>query len=585
MLWQKNFFSRTVCFSLIILFINSVSLASNSEIAPELATGVSGKPLVYAKHAMVVTNNPWASKAALEILEQGGNATDAAIAAGFVLGLTEPQSSGIGGGGYALAYTKAAKQLVVFDGRETAPGSATPNWFLDNKQNPISFKKAMFSAKSIGVPGEVALFYKMHQSCGRLPWSNLMQPAINLARKGFPMSPRLYVLLKSDQELLPKNPAIKSIYFTPDGQVKAIGTKVINLEYAHSLELIAKDPQIFYSGVLGTDIVNKVNQIAGQQLYQIQDLTKYKVITTKALCSNYRKYTICSIPPSSSGGITLLELMKIYANQYTGHNYNDLNWVYNFLEASKLAYADRNQYIADPRFVPQPVVGLLANNYISSRSKLIDKQALIPPVAAGMPLGVNPKYAPDLSPKQHGTTSVAVVDRQGNAISMTITIEHQFGSHVFVDGFFLNNELSDFSFIPNDTTGRPIANRIEAGKRPRSSIASAMVFNKDNQLQVIAGSPGGNQIICYVAKNLIQILDFNLDVARAAASPNLCATNDNPEVEIGTNLLEQTKPLQAKGELIIPTELVSGETNIAKAKNGGWYGAADPRREGIALGN
>jgi gamma-glutamyltranspeptidase/glutathione hydrolase len=576
---------KHIFLSLSLLSFTTASIGITSpSFGPELATSKTQKQLVFGKKSMVVTNNPWATLAATAMLKEGGNATDAAIAAGFMLGLTEPQSSGIGGGGYVLSYNN--KKLIAFDGREVAPHSASASWFLDKSGQPLSFDEAMLSPRSVGVPAEVALFYTMSKKQGKLPWTKLLTPAIELAENGFPLSLRLYTLLVADQNLLINNHAIKAVYFDETGKVKPVGSIIKNPEYAKSLKQIAKDPMSFYSGQIGKDIIKTINDQASQKLYNQKDLTNYKVLTYEPICSTYRNnYKICSVPPSSSGGTAVLELMKIYAANYSGTDYDDPQWVYNFLEASKLAFADRNQYIADPDFVKQPVKGLLDDDYIKARSSFVSGQALATPVIAGTPKDADKKYAPDLSPKPHGTTSVSIVDKDGNAIAMTVTVEHQFGSHLFVDGFFLNNELTDFSFIPATSGGKPIANRVEAGKRPRSSIAPSMVFNKSGQLQAITGSPGGSQIICYVAKNLILMLDMNKSPLDAVSAPNLCSTNNTPLLETGPSIIESMLPILAlEGESLNRVDLVSGETNIYRGKDG-WYGAADPRREGVAVGN
>lgn len=576
---------RKLALSISLTAISSLAVAANSQpVAPEVASGKTTQQLSFGKNSMVVTNNPWATKAATEILNAGGNATDAAIAAGFMLGLTEPQSSGVGGGGYILSYN--GKKLVAYDGREVAPQSANPNWFLGTDGKPVSFESAMLSAHSIGVPSEVALFYTMSKKQGVLAWPKLLAPAIKLAENGFPLSLRLYTLLVSDQDVLKTNPALRAIYFTNDGDIKPIGSIIKNPAYAASLKQIAKDPQSFYKGKIGKDIVNAINNKAGAKIYTQKDLTDYAVLSYDPVCADYRKkYKICSVPPSSSGGTTVLELMKIYANNYSGTDYDDPAWAYNFLEASKLAYADRNQYLADPKFVTQPIKGLLDDKYILTRSKLVSSQALSTPVTAGLPAGADRKYAPDTSPKPHGTTAVAIVDKKGNAIAMTVTVEHQFGSHIFVDGFFLNNELTDFSFSPVNSSGKAIANRVEAGKRPRSSIAPSMAFDHKGKLVAIAATPGGSQIICYVAKNLIQMLDMNMTPLAAVSSPNLCAVNTTPMIESGPSTLVAAIPqLESQGETVIQGELISGETNIIRGQKG-WFGAADPRREGVAAGN
>lgn len=561
-----------------------VCFTASASISPEHFTGLHSKPLIYGQHSMVVTNNPWASRAANDTLKKGGNAVDAAIAAAFVLGLTEPSSSGIGGGGYALTYFQSSKKLTAFDGRETAPQSASPQLFLDKKGQPMPFNDAMLSIKSVGLPGEVALLHQMHTQQGRLKWARLVQPAIDLAKKGFPMSPRLHGLLMTDQSILIKNPQVKSIYFTTLGQVKPVHSMIKNPNYATSLSIIAKKPRDFYTGKIARDIVNTINQIAQHNVYSMEDFSHYSPIEGNALCVNYRTNKICSIP-FASGGVTALEMMKIYEKTYSGKSALHDHWMFYFLEAAKLAYADRNQYIADPAFVEQPLKGLLATNYLSTRSQLVTNHPLATPVVAGVPNGINADYAPDVSPKGHGTTSLAIVDNQGNAVTMTLTIEHQFGSHWFVDGFFLNNELTDFSLAPTDERGKPVANRVEPGKRPRSAIAPIMVFNDKNELIAISGSPGGSPIICYVAKNLIQMLDFNKNPAEASASSNLCAMNDTPVMESGHDTLGIKALLTQRGEPVKSVILLSGAVNIKRAKHRGWYGAADPRREGEAIGN
>lgn len=565
-----------------VLASMAIAFIANASEPPEGFTGLHPKPVIYGLHAMVVTNNPWASKAAIAILKQGGNAIDAAIAAAFVLGLVEPSASGIGGGGFALTYENSKKQLIAYDGRETAPKSATPDLFMDTKKQLMKVDNAMLSYKSVGVPSEVALLFKMHRQQGKLMWAEVVQPAIELADKGFPMSPRLHDLLSIDRDILIQDPTVKHLYFSTDGNVKAVNTLIKNPAYARSLNIIAKNPREFYTGQIAQDIVTKINQTAGHDVYAMSDLRQYTPHEDHALCSDYRAYTLCSIP-FASGGVTLLELMKIYAFNYSDKIYTNANWMYHFLEASKLAYADRNQYIADPQFTQQPLQGLLANKYLKQRSKLVTGKALVTPVAPGVPEGIHARFSPDTSPKAHGTTSLAIVDKIGNAISMTLTIEHQFGSHLFVDGFFLNNELTDFSFSALDKDGKPIANRVEPLKRPRSAIAPVMVFDKKGTLIAISGSPGGSPIICYVAKNLIQMLDFNRNPGESSASGNLCSVNDTSDIETGSDLVSYMPALNSTGEQATSSVLLSGAVNIKRAAQGGWYGAADPRREGEAM--
>lgn len=541
---------------------------------PETASDYRVKPLVKGRHSMVVTNNKWATRAAQTMLNKGGNAVDAAIAAGFVLGLTEPQSSGIGGGGYALVFTKKPYQLQAYDGRETAPHSAQPDVQI-----------AIPSPQAIAVPAEVALFVQLHHDHGKLPWKTLLKPAIDLAEHGFPMSHRLNLLLNTEKNILINSTEVRDVYFTGTN-IKPIGSIVINKPYAATLRTLSEDPSLFYRGKLANEIIAAINNAAGTELYNKKDLADYSVIIHPALCSQYRKhYRICSVPPSSAGGATMQELMGIYALNYNGHAFSSSQWMYQFLEASKLAFADRNRYLADPAFVKAPLPGLLAKDYLKKRSQLIKTTALKTPVTAGTPPGAPHEYAPDAAIKQPGTTSIAIVDKNGNAISMTVTVENKFGSHLFTHGFFLNNQMTDFSIPSHAADGKLIANRIEPGKRPRSSITPTMVFNLHHKLEAISGSPGGSYIICYIAKNLIQMLDMGMKPDAASASPNLCAINADPVVETYRKAIPQITALTKKGEVIARSDMVSGVTNILRNPAGGWYGAADPRREGVALGH
>lgn len=550
---------------------------------PERSSGNLVKEIAHGKRTMVVTNNPWASQVADQILLQGGNAMDAAIAAGFVLGLTEPQSSGLGGGGYAISLYNG--QLTAYDGREVAPHSATPDMFVEADGQPMTFDAARFSAKAIGVPSEIALFRRIYQDSGQLPWAQLVEPAIRLAEQGFPMSMRLYNQLAVRWHTLAKNPAVASVYSGLDGQVKPVGSLIVNLDYAQTLKTIAVNPDDFYEGALAKSLIQEINRFANKEIYIESDLSGYQVLVYKPICVQYRKlYTVCSVPPSSGGGVTMLELLQIYSDGYLSRKVSDPRWAFRFLQASKLAFADRNRYLADPKYVPQPVAGLLDSSYIGMRSSLITDRAIPTPVRPGIPSGADLVYASDQSFNSHGTTSLSIVDADGGAISMTLSVEHDFGTHFFFGGFFLNNQLTDFSFAPKSENGKLIANRVEAGKRPRSSIAPTMVFNRKGDLHAVVGSPGGGYIICYVAKNLIQMLDMKQNVLQAASSPNLCATDSSVTIEIGESWLSHQIPyLEYLGEKVSVREMVSGEVNILRTKDG-WNGSADPRREGVAIG-
>lgn len=539
---------------------------------------------VLSKHAMVVTNNYWATEAADEILSLGGNAFDAAIAAGLVLGLTEPQSSGLGGGGYALGYSAIDKKKLAYDGREVAPHSASPTDFLDKNGQPMDLFQAILSPKSIGVPSEVALFYTIHKKQGRLAWDKLFIPAMRLAHNGFPLSPLLHAFLSENEIYFKNNEPVQKLYFD-EGKIKLVGSIIYNEEYAKTLAVIAQHPEDFYQGRLAKEIIADINEEAGRALFNAEDFSKYKVKIYPALCSDFRsKYTICSIPPSSSGGTTLQELLGIYALKYLGNRYEDPMWMYYFFEACKLAYADRDKYLSDPDFVKQPIAGLLAPKYLLQRSQLIGPKALVPPVPAGVPEGADAQYVSDSAYKIPGTSSLVVVDKDDNAISLTVTIEAPFGSHRMTHGFFLNNELTDFSFSPKNKEGKPIANRMEAGKRPRSSIAPVLVFDKNKSLYALLGSPGGSTIICYVAKSLIQLLDMHRSPQDAISSPNLCAPNSAAIIEETPYPVAQIEMLQKMGEDVVRKKMQSGLAVIIRVPNG-WAAAADARREGLALGH
>lgn len=580
---QVNFAKKGLCFVL-LMSLHGVGITDNASI-PEIKSAWTRKPLVHGQHQMIVTNHPLASQAAKKILQKGGNATDASIAAAFVLGVTEPQSSGLGGGGYALTYQRSKHRLMTYDGRERAPNAATPQWFLDKKGQPLGFEKAWLSPKSVGVPGEVAMLYLMHQKEGRLPWEVLLQPAITLAHDGFPMQRRLYTLLSKDQSILVKHKQVRSIYFTSQGQIKSVGAWIKNPALAQVLKQIARHPRSFYRGKIAQDMIKTLNELGEQKLYQPQDFETYTALMKPALCDTYRHYKICTVPPTA-GGISVLELLKLYAIKYVGRTFTDEEWVYTFLEVSKLIFADRNRYVADPSLVQPSIMGLLSDHYIRARSQCISSKAIQGEVQPGILPNIQWNYAADNQFQRYGTTSLTIVDAEGNAVAMSLSIEHQFGSHIMVDGFFLNNELTDFSFTPKNANGQWIANRVEPGKRPRSAMSPLMVFNSNHQLDVLAASPGGSAIICYVAKNIIQMLDFDWNPARSAASGNLCVIGNQVTLEADSDLTSFGPFLEKRGESIqFSDQLTSGETNIKRDPKGGWWGGADPRREGLAIGD
>lgn len=564
------------------------SPAARGREAPEQSTGKAAKELAIASKHMVVAANPYASRAGLEILRAGGSAVDAAIASQLVLNLVEPQSSGIGGGGFLLHWDDKDKSLTSYDGRETAPAAAKPDRFLIDGQ-PMPFRKAVKSGLSIGVPGLLRMFELAHKKHGKLPWAVLFEPAIRLAEEGFEISPRLNGLLyfsggkHFDVEA-------KSYFFGTFGLPLPIGSTLKNPQFAATLKLIAKEGAgAFYEGPLAEKIVAAVkNAHSTPGDMTLTDLSSYQARQIPPVCVLYRGKKICGMGPPSSGGITVLQALKLIeeAEKHTGlsvKRFDDA--VHMVAEAEKLAFADRNKYIADENFVPVPS-GLLDEAYLMSRAQTILKDRVTVKAKPGLPPGLSQKgFGIDATIERPGTTHVSIVDRDGNAVSLTSSIEGAFGSGVWVAGFLLNNELTDFSFRPTDKNGTPIANRVEGGKRPRSSMAPTVYFDaKSNDLEGVLGSPGGSRIILYVIKALVTMIDWDLDPQEAAAYPNFGARREKFELESSIERDERyLKPLGRLGYKVRRDRMTSG-LHIIQLKDGKLYGGADPRREGVALG-
>lgn len=554
-----------------------------SQAAPEPASGYIEKTAVERRHQMIVTANPLASQAGYGILKQGGSAVDAAIAAQLVLGLTEPQSSGIGGGAFMLHYD--GQQVVAFDGRETAPAAARPERFLTPEGAAMDFDTAVIGGRSVGVPGVLALLEQAHLRYGNRPWADLFQPAIKLAEQGFPISPRLYALLVQ-QKAARFNPAARHYFFMADGKPKAVGSLIQNPEYAATLRLIAQQGALaFYHGPIAADIVSAVtHHPTNPGDLTIADLAHYRARQHHALCTEYRLRQICAVPPPDSGGVAVLQMLKIM-ERFPLKDYAPLsvNAVHVFSEAGRLAFADRNQYMADPDFVAVPTQQLLDATYLAQRSQLINLQTSMGQAVAGTPVAVLPPQGSDNAVELPSTSHLVVVDRQGRAVSMTSSIEDAFGSRIMVRGFMLNNQLTDFSFNPKQG-GHLVANRVEAGKRPRSAMAPMMVFDHRGQLEVLVGAPGGSSIINYVAQTLLGLLDWQLDAQQAVSLPHYGSRNGATELEVGRGLDALGAPLQARGHAVNYIELNSGLSVIRRTQHG-WQGGADPRREGLALGD
>ncbi|MCC5664700.1 gamma-glutamyltransferase [Nostoc sp. CHAB 5784] len=551
---------------------------------PEAASGRVEREAVRTNKYVVVAANPLASAAGRDVLRRGGSAIDAAIAVQMVLTLVEPQSSGIGGGAFLVHYDAKTKKLVTYDGRETAPAAAKPDRFLDANGKPLQFYDAVVGGKSVGVPGVLRMLELAHKKYGKLPWSQLFQGAIQLSEQGFPLSPRLYTLLSRDQYLSRNEPA-KSYFYQPDGTPKPVGTRLVNQSLAEVLRQIAKGgADAFYQGNIAKDIVATVSQAAVSGDLTTTDLVQYQAKLREPVCGTYRIYKVCGMGPPSSGGLTVLQILGILQQfNLAALKPASLEAVHLFSEAGRLAYADRNLYIADTDFVSVPVKELINPNYLKLRAAIINPERSIGQAQAGNPLlqQVNP-LGKDQSRDLPSTSHVSIVDAAGNAISMTTSIEDAFGSRLMVRGFLLNNQLTDFSFSPT-SEGKPVANRIEAKKRPRSSMAPMMVFDRNGKLVMVIGSAGGPQIINYVAKAIVAHLDWGLDIQQALSLPNFGSRNGPTELEENTDVANLKSALEARGHTISVIQLTSGSTGIVLT-NQGLVSGADPRREGAPLG-
>ena len=554
-------------------------------VVPEAASALTDQRAVTARHFLAATNNPLATETARDILARGGSAADASIAAQLVLGLVEPQSSGLGGGAFLLYWDAASRKLHAYDGRETAPGAVDTDYFLRADGSPEPFLQAVIGGHSVGTPGAVSLMALLHEKHGRLPWAELFQPAIALAERGFAISPRLHTLLRETPQVA-VNAAIRTYFFQPDGSPKPVGSRLRNPAYAETLRKIAEQgPNAFYRGDIARDIVSTVHANPSRPgALALSDLANYRALERPPLCAPFRVYLICGAPPPSSGATTVLAILGLLqrfdpASQPPGST----PFLHRFAEASKLAFADRDAYVADPAYIDVPAAQLVAPDYLRRRSARIDDDQALSKAAAGAPaeLGVGARQQA-ASPELISTTQLSLVDAQGNALAMTTSIETAFGSRLFVHGFLLNNQLTDFSFTSADNSGKPVANRIEPFKRPRSSMAPTIVF-RDGEPVLLLGSPGGSRIIDYVARTLLYTLDGGLPLDAAIAAPHIADVGAGLELETGGFAPEQKRALEALGHTIKEMPQTSGLNGIVISKEG-LTGAADPRREGRVSG-
>ena len=536
---------------------------------------------------MVAAAHPLATNAGYVILRQGGSAVDAAIAVQLVLGLVEPQNSGLGGGAFMLVHDAKRNKLIAYDGRETAPAAAKPDRFLDADGKPLAFYAAVIGGKSVGVPGTVALLAEAHKRHGRLPWAKLFDPAIVLAEQGFEVSPRLNAMVTKEERI--EQPRARGYFYDFLGHPFPVGRLIKNPAYAATLRKIAAGgAKAFYEGEIAGDIVATVTgggRNPGDMT--LADLANYKVKVREPICGAYRAYRVCGMPLPSSGGPTVLQTLGILEPYDVKAMGPATLWSVHFVsEAGRLAYADRGVYMADPDFFTAPT-GLTDRHYLTERSRAIRTDASLGRATPGTP--PNAATLRKVAGEDHAyefpsTSHISIVDAYGNAVAMTTTIEDNFGSRLMTEsGFLLNNELTDFSFVPIEN-GKPVANRIEPGKRPRSSMAPTIVYDRAGRLYMIAGSPGGSAIINYVAKTLIGVLDWGLDPQAAIALPNFGSRNGPTELESGTSAAMLEPKLRALGHETRVIELTSGLQAIVRTKSG-WIGGADPRREGAVRGD
>ena len=569
---------------------------------PESATGLQAKPGWAFEQQAVAAANPLAAEAGQRILRAGGSAVDAAIAVQMVLTQVEPQSSGIGGGAFLLHFD--GRRVQAFDGRETAPAGATPRMFLDADGKPLPFMQAVTSGRSVGVPGAVAMLAQAHRQHGKLPWARLFDPAIERAEQGFAVSPRLNGLLATETALK-ADPVAAAYFYRADGTPHPVGHVLKNPELAAVLrQIAAQGPRALHEGPVARAVVTKVQQHPVMPgTLSADDLKAYQPKEREALCFDHpvvqRMLRICGFPPPSSGAVAVGQIMGLLARTPQGstplNGTPGADWLHTYLEASRLAFADRAQYLADPDFVAAPAGrwnSLLDARYLDERARLITP-ARMPQVGPGRPGGATLAHAPMPDQPEYGTSHISIVDRFGNALAMTTTIEAGFGARLMVNtgqgragGFLLNNQLTDFSFAPADAQGQPIANRVEPGKRPRSSMSPTLVFDRDSgQLLMSAGSPGGALIIHFTAKTLLATLQGGLNPQAAIDLPNFGTLGGPVMLEEKRFDPATVQALRDRGHTVNEAAMTSGLQALQRATDGRWLGGADPRREGIVAGD
>ncbi|MFT2110131.1 gamma-glutamyltransferase [Marinomonas sp. 2405UD68-3] len=578
----------SIGFSSLMMGLSSTALSSaqNADaVAPEAASGVIQKELVESNKFMVAAANPIATQAGYDVLKAGGSAIDALVAVQMMLGLVEPQSSGIGGGAFVVYYDAKTKKLTTFDGRETAPLEATPELFQDGTGKTLKFYDAVVGGRSVGTPGTVKLMGDLHEKFGRLSWHHLLQPAMDTAKNGFAVSARLSSSIDGSKKRLMRYPETSAYFLDDEGNALQEGTILKNKAYAETMATLAtQGANAFYTGYIADDIVKKVRGISDNPgVLSKTDFTNYTVKERAPTCLPYKQFDICGMGPPSSGALTVGQILGITSHfDLAGMGPESAEAWQIIGDASRLAFADRGRYMADTDFVPMPD-GLLDATYLESRAKLITPGTALEKVEAGEPQWSMPiAMADDISIELPSTSHISIVDGEGNSVSVTTTIENGFGSNVMSNGFLLNNELTDFSFASHKD-GYPIANRLEPGKRPRSSMSPTIVM-KDDQPYLVVGSPGGSRIIGYVSKTIIAHMEWGMDIQSAISLPNMLNRFGTYDLEKGTSAESFEAPLTAMGFKVNVRDLNSGIQGIL-VQEGKLLGGADPRREGIVLGD
>ncbi len=574
---------------LIVLFTKSLLLAEDNidehKASPESAFSTSNIYKSFKSNKfMAVTADHRATSSAVKILESGGTAIDAAISAQMILNLVEPQSSGIGGGAFIIYYNANSNNLEAWDGREKAPLNYREDIFLNEDGKRKGFIEAVSGGLAVGAPPLIHLLEKVHEKHGIMPWDSLFSDAINYSSNGFIVGERLEKLIKRAPHL--KNSKFTKDYFNVENGGLKAGSKKLNKEFAKTLEKIKSNgSKAILDGEINTSIIETVNNSKKNPgLLVKEDFLNIEPVMRTPVCGNYRKWKICGMGLPSSGGITVLQILGIL-NNFNLTNLNESEIWHLYIEASKLAYSDRNYYIADSDFIKVPVSQMLSSFYLKERSKLIDKDKVLDSLAPGIFHNFEKTHnGLDSNSEKPSTTHISIIDRYGNAISMTSSIEFMFGSGLMASGFLLNNQMTDFSFYPKDKNGNLIANRPQPGKKPRSSMSPTIVFDSDGKIKIILGSPGGSRIICYVAASIIRLIDLDIDPEKVTLEANICNRGGKTTIEKGKIGDSIAEALLLKGHNVTRKNMTSGLHIIFQNNSDEFYGVADQRREGAAFG-